>query len=255
MSPISPADLSATERAVHERLERASLYRLLGWAFAYPVPDDLRALGLLARALSETAPSGLAGPLARLAESVRDTDSADVAAEYVFLFDRGARCPPYEGAWSDAPQLAGKAALLADVAGFYRAFGLGPASAQPDAEDHIAAECEFMSVLALKEAWAVGEDNDEAAEVIRAAERSFLAEHLGRWTDVFTAALREATPVAFYGALADLLGVWVATEIAALGATPVRLDGRPCRDPIQEEEAFTCPMAPAPSHDEGEEAP
>lgn len=254
MSAVFPG-LSAAERAVHERLERASLYRLLGWAFAYPLPEELRALGLLAGALSETAPSGLAGPLARLAESAGDADSADIAAEYVFLFDRGARCPPYEGAWSDAPQLAGKAALLADVAGFYRAFGLEPASAQPDAEDHIAAECEFMSVLALKEAWAVGEGNDEAAEVIRAAERSFLADHLGRWTDVFAASLREATPVAFYGVLADLLGAWVATEIETLGAMPMRLHGRPCRDPMQEEDAFTCPMTPAPSNDGGQEAP
>ena len=31
-----------------------------------------------------------------------------LAQEYVFLFDRGARCPPYEGAWGDAPQLGGQ---------------------------------------------------------------------------------------------------------------------------------------------------
>jgi hypothetical protein len=43
--------------------------------------------------------------------------------------------------------------------------------------------------------------------------------------------------------------------VEALGAEPVRLAGRPCQDPIQAEDAFTCPMAPeAPSGDESEEA-
>ena len=251
----APPLADATERAVHERLERASLYRLLGSAFAYPAPGDLPALACLARALVETAPSGLAGPLARLAATAGETECADVAAEYVFLFDRGARCPPYEGAWEEAPQLAGKAALLADVAGFYRAFGLEPASAQPDAEDHIAAECEFMSALAVKEAWAMAEANGEAALVTRAAQRSFLSDHLGRWADAFAGTLREATPLAFYAALADVLSAWVAADVAALDATPVRLSGRPCQDPIQAEDAFTCPMAPeTPSSDEGEAA-
>jgi DMSO reductase family type II enzyme chaperone len=242
---------AAAERAVQERLARASVYRLLGWGFAYPVPDDWTALARMARAVAGTAPSEVADPLERLVESAERTLAADVAAEYVFLFDRGARCPPYEGAWSDAPGLAGKAALLADVAGFYQAFGLAPASAQPDAEDHIAAECEFMSALALKEAWAVARGDDEAAEVIRTAERRFLADHLGRWADAFAATLREATPVSFYTVLAELLGAWVAVETAALGAEPVRLDRLPCRDPIQDEEALTCPMTPVRETGEG----
>jgi DMSO reductase family type II enzyme chaperone len=249
--PLAPD--GATERAVHEQLARASVYRLLGRGFAYPIPDDWTALARMARAVGETAPSGVAEPLARLAESAERALAADVAAEYVFLFDRGARCPPYEGAWSDAPGLAGKAALLADVAGFYQAFGLVPAGAQPDAEDHIAAECEFMSALALKEAWAVASGNDEAAEVIRTAEQWFLADHLGRWTNAFAATLREATPVFFYTALADLLAAWVAMDSAALGAVPRRLDGLPSRDPVQDEEAFTCPMNPVLPNDDGQE--
>jgi DMSO reductase family type II enzyme chaperone len=231
------------------------VYRVLGRGFAYPVPDDWTALARMARAVGETAPSDVAELLARLADSAERARAGDVAAEYVFLFDRGARCPPYEGAWSDAPGLAGKAAQLADVAGFYEAFGLVPAGAQPDAEDHIAAECEFMSALALKEAWAVAGADGEAVEVIRAAEQRFLTDHLGRWAEAFAATLREATPMSYYTALADLLGAWVALDTTALGAAPTRLDRRPSRDPIQDEESFTCPMNPEAPYGDGKEGP
>jgi hypothetical protein len=47
------------------------------------------------------------------------------------------RCPPYESAYGEAPQMAGKSAELADLAGFYAAFGLAPAASQPDMEDHV----------------------------------------------------------------------------------------------------------------------
>ena len=119
-----------------------------------------------------------------------------------FLFDRGAKVPPYEGAWEDAPQLAGKAALLADVAGFYAAFGLVPGEAQPDVEDHIAAECEFMSALALKEAYALAQRDDEGVAITSAAQSRFVGDHLGRWSGTFAEALRDASPLPYYGALA-----------------------------------------------------
>lgn len=239
-----------SEAFVAERLARAGVYRLLGRALAYPGPGDAEVLARSARALHASAAPALGGLLDRFAAAASRTDAGDLAAEHVLLFHRAAPCPPYEGAWADAAQLAGKAALLADVAGFYRAFGIEPASAQPDTPDHIAAECEFMSVLALKEAWAAAASNEEALETIGAATRSFLADHLGRWAEVFAGALREASPAPYYGALADLLAACVAADAAALGVTPAALAGPPRRDPMQDEDTFTCPMAPG--DDDGE---
>jgi TorA maturation chaperone TorD len=173
----------------------------------------------------------------------------------VFLFDRAAKVPPYEGAWEEAPQVAGKAALLADVAGFYAAFGLVPGAAQPDVEDHIAAECEFMSALALKEAYALAEGDDEGVAITGAAQARFVGDHLGRWSGTFAEALRDASPLPYYGALADLLRAWVQAEIERLGAAPSVVLGRAGYDPIQEADAFSCPMAApeATSEDTGEE--
>lgn len=230
--------MSADDRDVQTRLERASLYRLLGASLSCPAPDQLEALAEVAERLAPVADPRLADPLGRFAAAVRATDAATVADEYVFLFDREARCPPYEGAWGDA-QLAGKAALLADIAGFYAAFGLQPAAARPDVEDHIAAECEFLSALALKEAYALAEGDEEGAEIVGAAQSRFVADHLGRWSETFCAALRETSPVPYYGALADLLGAWVRAEVERLGVAPALVAG----SAIQEAEAFTCPMA------------
>jgi DMSO reductase family type II enzyme chaperone len=235
--------MSTAERMIQERLERASVYRLLGGALALPQAERLAELAAAAEALARAVEPAVAEPLARFATAARETDAAAIADEYVFLFDRGAKCPPYEGAWQDAPQLAGKAALLADVAGFYAAFGLEPGAAQPDVEDHIAAECEFMSALALKEAYALAESDDEGAAITSAAQSRFVGDHLGRWSETFSDALKDASPLPYYGALADLLSSWVKAEIERLGAAPSVVLGRSGYDPIQEPEALTCPMA------------
>jgi DMSO reductase family type II enzyme chaperone len=253
---VGPADLTAHEQEVLRGLERAAMYRLLGGALGYPLPQRLEAVADLARRVSSTGTGSapeLGPALERLAAAARQADAGALAGEYVFLFDRGVRCPPYEGAWGEAPQLAGKAALLADIAGFYAAFGLAPSGAQPDMEDHLAAELEFMSALALKEAWAVAEERPERVAVTRQAEVAFLSDHLGRWAEAFAAALREATPIPYYAAVADLLEAWVRAEVQAAGAAPARVTARLGYDPIQQEDTFTCPMAPeepAPGHQE-----
>jgi hypothetical protein len=56
----------------------------------------------------------------------------------------------------------------------------------------------------------------------------------------------------YYTALADLLAALVAEDSARLGAEPTAVAGRMGYDPIQEDEAFTCPMADAPAADETE---
>jgi TorA maturation chaperone TorD len=246
----------SAERPIQERLERASLYRLLGGALARPRAEALAELAAAAEALAIVLEPAVAEPLVRFAAAARETDPAALGDEYVFLFDRGARVPPYEGAWGEAPQLAGKAALLADVAGFYAAFGLAPGVAEPDMEDHIAAECEFMSALALKEAYALAEDDEEGAVVTGAAQSRFVGDHLGRWSGTFADALRDASPLPYYAALADLLGAWVESEVERLGASPSVVLARSGHDPLQEAEAFSCPMAgPAPAPEDRDEEP
>jgi len=236
-----------TDQTILHALARAAFYRLLGGVWAYPTGARLEHLARLAGELADAPPvPALRDPLATFAAAALGADPAALGDEYVFLFDRQVRCSPYEGAYGDGPGLAGKSAALADVAGFYAAFGVGPADARPDTEDHIGAELEFMSVLALKEAWAVGEHDPEGVEVVRGAQVSFLRDHLGRWVETFADEVSAATPVSYYTSAARLLKAWISIACDGLGVAPARLAGRLGHDPLHED-TFTCPMAdPAP---------
>jgi DMSO reductase family type II enzyme chaperone len=237
--------MTSAEMAVARALGRGAIYGLLGAAFAYPLARRFQELahGAATAAAAPTTPESLRPRLARFADAARDADPATVAAEYVILFDRQVRCPSYEGAYGAGRGLAGKGALLADVAGFYAAFGLRPAVQAPDTEDHVAAELEFMSALAVKEAWALGEDHAEGLAVTRAAQAAFLRDHLGAWAGAFAREVQAATPLLFYVAAAEVLAAWVDVEVAALGVEPASAAGP---DAPAEEESFTCPMGPAP---------
>jgi TorA maturation chaperone TorD len=251
--PGAATDPGPAEAAVVEALGRAATSRVLGRAFAYPTPDLLAGL---ARAAADAAAGPALAPevregLARLAGAARDAEPGTLAGEHVFLFDRQVRCPPYESAYGDVPTLAGKGAALADVAGFHAAFGVQVTATRPDLEDHVAAELEFLSVLAVREAWALAEGLAEGLEVTRRARTAFLTDHLGRWAGAFARRLRETTPVPFYVAAADLLEAWVAREVAAAGATPVPVTGPHDPGPLAED-AFTCPVAGAAEEQETE---
>jgi DMSO reductase family type II enzyme chaperone len=235
---------AAVQDAVARALARASVYRILAAAFSYPSPLRLRDVAESAAAAAQASPA-VRGPLADLADAARAAEPDALAAEYVFLFERQVRCAPYEGAYGDAPAMAGKGAMLADIAGFYAAFGLSPGGGRADAEDHIAAELEFMAALALKEAWALAQADADGTGIIRAAAKAFLADHLGRWAERFAEACRSATPLAFYGAAAALLADWMRRELAAFGVSVAPLAGRLPADPLHEG-AFTCPMAEPP---------
>jgi TorA maturation chaperone TorD len=238
--------MSASEPHVADALRRATIYRLLALAWAYPTPARLEAIATSAGAPPDDAGApGVRPALARLGEAAARADVAALGAEYVSLFDRAVPCPPYEGAYLP-PQMSGKAAQLADIAGFYRAFGLEPGAWQPDLEDHVGAELEFMSALALKEAWALAEDLAESAAVTRQAQCAFLAEHLGRWGTAFAAQVGATAVCALYKEAAELLTTWLAAEAERLDVTLAPVAG----PAPSEDEPFTCPMAaPEPDAD------
>jgi TorA maturation chaperone TorD len=235
---------AAVQDEVARALARAAVYRISAAAFSYPTAAGLRDIAESAATAQQSSPA-VRGPLTDLADAARAAEPGAVAAEYVFLFERQVRCAPYEGAYGDAPSMAGKGAALADVAGFYAAFRLSPGGGRADAEDHIAAELEFMAALALKEAWALAQADADGVGIIRGAAKAFLSDHLGRWAERFAEACRTATPLAFYGAASALLADWMRRELVALDMSVAPLAGRLPADPLQED-AFTCPMAEPP---------
>lgn len=227
-------------------LARAAVFRELARALDYPSSQVRGEVAARWRTLlGSTAPwpdgvrAALTLALARL-----DGAESSLESEHVRLFGPAGPVALTETSWGDAGRLLGKAAALADVGGFYRAFGLRPGTAHPRPEDHLALELEFMSVLALKEAWARSENEAEALAVTREATAKFLAEHLGTWIDAWLAALGEHEAPSFYTALGEAIRTLVRAECARLAVAPRPVGGRLVDREIGGDDLI-CPRAPA----------
>ncbi len=118
---------------------------------------------------------------------------------------------PYETEHRKGHEFA-KAQILADIMGFYRAFGVYP---EGDRADNIAAEMEFMGLLTLKEAHAVRADEADNASICRDAGRKFFTEHVSSWSDALLGVLRAGVNEnshPFYKHLIDLYEVFMESE-------------------------------------------
>ena len=128
-------------------------------------------------------------------------------------------CPPYETEYIDSKLSFQRSNALADISGFYRAFGLKLASRHSERQDHITLELEFMAFLIGLERQATGTDEPEKEKQIicRDAQIKFLGEHLAPWTPAFCRLLTREFSPGFYGALADFLSAWIPAERSLLG--------------------------------------
>jgi TorA maturation chaperone TorD len=170
---------------------------------------------------------------------------ADPAAEYdrVFGLVSARECPPYETEYHSSGDPFFRAQQMADVAGFYRAFGLETSRRAPDRPDHLALELEFLAYLLLKKrlalgAWATG--GQERAAVCDAAVRDFFRDHVAWWVPAFAAGLRHRAGGGFYATLADVLAALVPAERARLGLPAPRLPLRTAGAEQPDEEAAGC---------------
>jgi len=116
---------------------------------------------------------------------------------------------------------------LADIAGFYHAFGFRTGAAVRERPDHLATELEFMYLLALKEAYAAENALVDEAEICIDAQRKFLEDHLARWIGPFCRSLERSTDERLgedglrspYVKLAHLAEAFISIEMALLGIT------------------------------------
>jgi DMSO reductase family type II enzyme chaperone len=111
---------------------------------------------------------------------------------------------------------------LADLAAFYQAFGLEISPDAAERHDHICLELEFMAVLAAKEAYALEYQLDQGQLALcRDAQRTFLREHLARWTPAFTRRLAHlAGPGTSLAGLASFTREFIAAECAQFDFRP-----------------------------------
>jgi TorA maturation chaperone TorD len=127
-------------------------------------------------------------------------------------------CPPYETEYQPAEDTFLRSQQLADIAGFYRAFGLEPSRSRPERPDHVALELEFMAFLIMKKRLAGGSaiEPNEQAEVCADAIAKFFREHLAWWIPAFATGLRRKAGTGFYALVGKVLAALLPLERARL---------------------------------------
>lgn len=240
---MEPTSENPEAERVSAILFRGAVSQALALGFTYPSRTVLAQLKTRWSDLLNTAlpwPEGVRPLFEQVAHLLHATDGEALEREHIRLFGPAGRCSLHETAYGDAGRLLGKAANLADIAGFYLAFGLQPSSTDTHPEDHVTLELEFMSVLALKEAYALVEGWLEHLEVTRDAQAKFVQDHLGTWIDAMAEQLHTTHPHEFYAVLGEALQRLVHAEVGRLRVSPVAVSGRPA-DTEMGGETLQCP--------------
>jgi TorA maturation chaperone TorD len=244
------------ETAIDEALARSVLYHAIALGLRPLVEADAHSpFDPTERAAIRAAAALLDGPgspreaLLPAVEAFCDRAAppCDRLISHVRLFghSRGLVCPfeteyGAQGAFRQPQE-------LADIAGTYLAFGLGPGERGDERVDHAACECEFMDFLARREAFGLSsrrtsEGQEEARErlaTVRDAARGFLREHLGRFGRAFASLLVKEDAGGFHGALGTVIFRFLTQECQRFGLPP----GPPSlelRPPVPDDTPMAC---------------
>ncbi len=223
-------------RNLTETVARSALYKLLSLAFLPPSEGTAQLLPSIDRVLPALPEPhrALLGPIVQESASAW---SGPTAREHSCLFGVGLASTPYETEY-DPLAIARKGHRLADLLGFYEAFGFRLAEGVNEFPDHIAVELEFMSLLLLKAAHAGAEARGDTQGISEDAAVKFLGDHLAAWGAAFADRVEASTEDRFYRFVARLFRGFLLAECRLLGVEPLPLAVSP-----QEPEPPICPFA------------
>jgi TorA maturation chaperone TorD len=226
-------DMTATEPTTDAAaidLARECVYRFLAAALSDPLGEqwaflsDLASQRLAADAAElireEAGASAVVLGFGELPADVLDLTAVvsalavardELSTEYdrVFGLVPSRECPPFETEYHSTTEPFFRAQQTADVAGFYRAFGLEPSRRAPERPDHIALELEFVALLLAKKRLAT---NTEQVVVCTEAEAAFFRDHLAWWVPSFATGLRRKGAGGLYARVGQVLAAFLPVE-------------------------------------------
>jgi TorA maturation chaperone TorD len=197
-------------------LDRACVYSFLSAVFSDPSSKEFSRVGnaelqttlLEACIRLEASRKGrfATGAAEKLVEAIKNMNPHQVHEEFIRIFGHtlSKEIAPYELEYLKNQEVFAVTQSLADINGFYAAFGLHVDAAER--ADHIAIEAEFLSHVILKEAVAI-ENNlgEESIEVCRKAQHDFMREHFLWWAAGFAAGLAAHPSASFYRCAGEFL--------------------------------------------------
>lgn len=222
-----------THDALRDALAHAALFESLALCFRYPQADTAATLTAL---LAEVPPSWREA-LSNLSQRLDEVTES----RFLQLFGSGGLCRDTESAYVSNRPMGG---LLADLSGFYVAFGFPHDNDGGVPLDHIATELSFVSFLFAKEAHARFLDNAAAVEICQQGRGRFLQGHLGIWIGSFASTVAERAPDTLHAQAAMLAAEAVRDivndEWSKVNALPI-IHHPP--SVIDQDSCFACPAA------------
>jgi DMSO reductase family type II enzyme chaperone len=220
------------------------LYKIASLGLSYPDREKWTMLEDLLAGTGAPIKGDSAAPLKAFRDCFIENKHrlVDMESEYLRIFDMGGLISPYETEYL-REKISRKPFELADIAGFYEAFGFSTRdrSDQREPVDHVSAELEFMAILAFKEQHAEANHRDHLATV-REARKKFFDEHLAQWAFAYCGRIREIPCEAYYKRLGALLESIMTTECALQGLDAAKYERNRGADPAtgSKEEEFAC---------------
>lgn len=250
--------MNATTESYVQPLAQADVFLLVAQFLSSPtnvrredlIVDDSDLETLVDRC-GASAPADLACAIRACLDDVLAIDPIEWRGEYTRLFDAAVVCPINETGYIRRD----KGAVIADICGFYQAFGFESNETSGEKPDHLVCEFEFAAMLLVMLASARQEGAEERAEITEEALQGFLREHPGEWINLFCQRLEAVAAIPLFQHLPRLI------ELAwNMAAESLRL---PTFDDLQstwdwgatddEETPYECGMAEADQDQEQEQ--
>jgi TorA maturation chaperone TorD len=175
------------------------IFNTLSKCFTHDAKYLLDVLEDLNRLLGFLGMDELCGRIMELCRLLRE--KPELVEEYSRLFEFG-DVSLYESDYLYDVKSPSKLYVKADISGFYRAFGIKPVGEMPD---HISTELEFISLLLIKEAYALMNQDISNYVLCRNARQKFYREHLGIWVDKLVERVRNKVENIFYISFFEVL--------------------------------------------------
>lgn len=163
-----------------------------------------------------------------------------VADDYVRVFGlvTCAECPPYETEYQQNEDTFFRAQQMADIAGFYSAFGLSPSI--DERPDHIVLELEFAAFLLLRKRLALlkptaaclgaaaheDQSSNDPRSICQEARVSFLRDHLHWWLPSFGLAVQTKVGCGFFAEVSRVMRALLPIERHRLNIGPPQLPAK-----------------------------
>lgn len=187
--------------------QRADCYKLLAECYYFPEDGLGSMLDCFDKLGNECFPE-----IIRVAPKADDLERHQVDYSSLFVGPFKLLAPPYGSIYLEDGKFMGHSTT--QVQDMNQQEGLD--IIVKDAPDHISVELEFMYFLALKEAAAQENSDEQQAECLRKKQASFLRIHLGMWVTEFARNVEQHAETGFYKAVGFATESFVLKDLVEL---------------------------------------